>query len=65
MIFAIASLLSNRSSVKSNTTRVPSVYSSNRYLWLRREGGYTLVSRDILVYDLTPTAGAIPAAATI
>ena len=23
------------------------IYASNRYLWLRREGGYTLVSRDI------------------
>ena len=32
------------------------VYASNRYLWLRREGGYTLVSRDILAYDLTPAA---------
>ena len=32
------------------------IYASNRYLWLRREGGYTLVSRDILVYDLTPAA---------
>lgn len=29
---------------------------SNRYRWLRREGGYTLVSRDILAYDLTPAA---------
>ena len=29
------------------------VYAANRYLWLRREGGYTLVSRDILAYDLT------------
>ena len=32
------------------------IYASNRYLWLRREGGYTLVSRDILAYDLTPAA---------
>lgn len=32
------------------------VYAANRYLWLRREGGYTLVSRDILAYDLTPAA---------
>ena len=32
------------------------VYASNRYLWLRREGGYTLVSRDILAYDLPPAA---------
>lgn len=32
------------------------IYASNRYLWLRREGGYTLVSRDILTYDLTPAA---------
>ena len=32
------------------------VYSSNRYLWVRREGGYTLVSREILAYDLTPAA---------
>ena len=32
------------------------VYASNRYLWLRREGRYTLVSRDILTYDLTPAA---------
>ena len=32
------------------------VYASNRYLWLRREGGYTLVSRDILAYDPTPAA---------
>ena len=32
------------------------VYASNRYLWLRREGGYTLVSRDILAYDLAPAA---------
>lgn len=32
------------------------IYSSNRYLWLRREGGYTLVSRDILAYYLTPAA---------
>ena len=32
------------------------IYTSNRYLWLRREGGYTLVSRDILTYDLTPAA---------
>lgn len=32
------------------------IYVSNRYLWLRREGGYTLVSRDILAYDLTPAA---------
>ena len=32
------------------------IYTSNRYLWLRREGGYTLVSRDILAYDLTPAA---------
>ena len=32
------------------------VYSSNRYLWVRREGGYTLVRRDILAYDLTPAA---------
>ena len=30
------------------------IYTSNRYLWLRREGGYALVSRDILAYDLTP-----------
>lgn len=30
------------------------IYASNRYLWLRREGGYTLVSRDILAYVLTP-----------
>ena len=32
------------------------IYASNFYLWLRREGGYTLVSRDILAYDLTPAA---------
>ena len=32
------------------------IYASNRYLWLRREGGYTLVSRDILAYDLTSAA---------
>lgn len=32
------------------------IYASNLYLWLRREGGYTLVSRDILTYDLTPAA---------
>lgn len=32
------------------------IYASNRYFWLRREGGYTLVSRDILAYDLTPAA---------
>lgn len=32
------------------------VYVSNSYLWLRREGGYTLVSRVILAYDLTPAA---------
>ena len=32
------------------------IYASNRYLWLCREGGYTLVSRDILAYDLTPAA---------
>ena len=32
------------------------IYASNRYLWLRREGGYTLVSRDILAYDLTPAS---------
>lgn len=32
------------------------IYASNLYLWLRREGGYTLVSRDILAYDLTPAA---------
>ena len=32
------------------------IYASNRYLWLRREGGYTLVSREILAYDLTPAA---------
>lgn len=32
------------------------IYASNLYLWLRREGGYTLVSRDILAYDLTSTA---------
>ena len=32
------------------------VYASNRYFWLRQEGGYTLVSRDILAYDLTPAA---------
>ena len=32
------------------------VYAANHYLWLRREGGYTLVSRDILAYDLTPAA---------
>lgn len=30
------------------------IYASNLYLWLRREGGYTLVSRNILAYDLTP-----------
>lgn len=32
------------------------IYASNSYLWLRREGGYTLVSRNILAYDLTPAA---------
>ena len=32
------------------------IYASNRYLWLRREGGYTLVCRDILAYNLTPAA---------
>lgn len=32
------------------------IYASNLYLWLRREGGYTLISRDILTYDLTPSA---------
>ena len=32
------------------------IYASNFYLWLRREGGYTLVSRDILAYGLTPAA---------
>ena len=32
------------------------IYASNRYLWLRREGGYTLVSRNLLAYDLTPAA---------
>ena len=32
------------------------IYASNLYLWLRREGGYTLVSRDILAYNLTPAA---------
>ena len=32
------------------------IYASNRYLWLRREGGYTLASRDLLAYDLTPAA---------
>ena len=32
------------------------IYASNRYLWFRREGGYTLVSRGILAYDLTPAA---------
>ena len=32
------------------------VYASNLYLWIRREGGYTLASRDLLAYDLTPAA---------
>ena len=32
------------------------IYASNFYLWLRREGGYTLVSRDILAYGLPPAA---------
>lgn len=32
------------------------IYASNRYLWLRREGGYTLVSREILNYKVTPSA---------
>lgn len=32
------------------------VYAANHYLWLRREGGYILISREILSYDLTPAA---------
>lgn len=32
------------------------IYASNSYLWFRRDGGYTLISRDILAYDLTPAA---------
>jgi len=32
------------------------VYGANSYTWLRRHGGYTLLRREILSYDLTPSA---------
>ncbi len=31
-------------------------YASNSYCWVRRTGGYTMVRREILGYDLTPAA---------
>lgn len=30
--------------------------ATNRYAWVRRRGGYTMVRREILSYDLTPAA---------
>ena len=32
------------------------IQSANRYAWIRRRGGYTMVRREILSYDLTPAA---------
>lgn len=35
------------------------IYAANSYLWLYREGGYTLISRDVLAYPLKPAAFAV------
>lgn len=32
------------------------IYGPNVYVWLRRTGGYTMIRREILDYDLTPSA---------
>lgn len=32
------------------------IYGPNAYIWLRRTGGYTMIRREILGYDLTPAA---------
>lgn len=32
------------------------IYGANAYTWIRRSGGYTLISREIMGYDLTPAA---------
>lgn len=32
------------------------VYGANSYVWMKRQGGYTLLKKEILDYDLTPAA---------
>ena len=58
---AIQELLSGGYLLKEKTYRYSQsrcrvVQAANRYVWLRRQGGYTMVRREILSYALTPAA---------
>lgn len=58
---AIAELLrggyiTKRRSYRYSTEHNRLIYGANVYVWLKRHGGYTLLRREILDYDLTPSA---------
>lgn len=58
---AIAELLrggyiTKRRSYRYSPEHNQPIYAANIYVWLKRHGGYTLLRREILDYDLTPSA---------
>lgn len=58
---AVAELISSGYIIKSRRYRYGKdqqhlIYGANAYYWLYRQGGYTLIRRDLLDYDLTPAA---------
>lgn len=48
--------LAKRRSYRYSAEQGRLIYDANVYVWLKRHGGYTLLKRDILDYDLTPAA---------
>ena len=58
---AIKELLDSGYILKEKTYRYSAsqgraIKAANRYIWIRRHGGYTMVRKEILSYDLTPAA---------
>lgn len=58
---AVKELLESGYILKEKTYRYSAsqgriIKAANRYIWIRRHGGYTMVRKEILSYDLTPAA---------
>ncbi len=58
---AVGELLASGYITKQNCYRFSAgcgclIYDANRYLWIRRRGGYTMIRKEILKYDVTASA---------
>lgn len=45
-----------RKSYRYSTERGHLIYDANSYLWMRRNGGYTMIRKELLAYDVSPAA---------